>query len=60
MLLTGLEPDHISWADLLDRAALALGPTAPCRDDEDLAKGMSVPRGARARLERDRPFAGGL
>src|SRR5215218_8988328 len=39
--------------DFLDRSALSLGPAEPRRDDQRLTKRMRVPRGARARLERD-------
>src|SRR5436853_2465945 len=47
------EPHHVPRTDLLNRAALALSPTATTCDNECLPKRMRVPRGARARLERD-------
>src|ERR687893_483685 len=52
VLLARLEPDHISWTDLLDRAAFALDETVAGRDDEHLPKWMNVPRRARAGLKR--------
>src|SRR5215212_2399267 len=36
VLLAGLEPDHVARADLLDRAALALGQARAEGDDERL------------------------
>src|SRR5215207_7903759 len=51
VFLIGLEPDHISRMDFLDRAALALYQAAACRDDKDLAKWMGVPCRASAGLE---------
>src|SRR4051812_48079378 len=54
VLLTRLEPDHVSRMNLLDRATVALHPAAACRDDQDLAERMGVPRRARARLKGDR------
>src|SRR5207248_8383998 len=53
MLLTRLEPDHISGSDFLEGAAVPLYQAVACRDDEDLAKGMRVPCRASARLEGD-------
>jgi hypothetical protein len=38
--------------DLLDRAAFALNPPTPERDDQRLAERVRVPRRPRARLER--------
>ena len=51
MLLAGREQDHITGPDLLDGVALALNPAAARRDDERLAKRMSVPCCPRAGLE---------
>src|SRR5215204_6977682 len=51
VFLIGLEPDHVSRVDFLDRAALALYQAAACRDDKDLAKWMGVPCRASAGLE---------
>src|SRR5438067_975111 len=53
MLLAGRRPDHVTWADLLDRSAPALHPTAARRDDQRLAERMGVPVAAGARLESD-------
>src|SRR5438067_4990530 len=39
MLLTRREPDHVTWPDLLDRAAPALGPAAAGGHDQGLASG---------------------
>ena len=47
------EDNDVARANLLDRAALALHAAAAHGDDENLAKRMGVPSGARARLERD-------
>jgi len=48
VLLTGRKPDHIAGIYFLDRPVLALYPTAP-----GLPQRMRVPRGARARRERN-------
>src|SRR5688572_11798703 len=53
MLLAGCGPDHVAWADLLDRTAPALHPAATRRDNQRLAERMGVPIAAGARLERD-------
>src|SRR5215204_3281852 len=53
VLLAGCRPDHVAWADLLDRTAPALHPAATRRDDQRLAERMGVPIAARARLESD-------
>src|SRR5947207_1092225 len=46
-------PDHIARPNFVFRPAVRLHPTVTGRDDERLAERMRVPRGARARLERD-------
>jgi len=51
VLLAGLEPDHITGPDLLDRSALALDPAAASRDDESLTEWMGMPCSPRARLK---------
>jgi len=53
MLLTGREPDHVTWPDLLDRASPALREAAAGRHNQCLAQGMRVPRSPRAGLECD-------
>src|SRR5207248_3059417 len=53
MLLAGCKPDHITWPNFLDRAALALHPAEAGRDDQRLAEWMGMPGGAGTRLERD-------
>src|SRR3954471_16333114 len=53
MLQAGRKPDDIAWPNFFDRPAVGLAPAEPRRDDQRLAKRMCVPRGARARLERD-------
>src|SRR3989449_11475522 len=47
------KPDHIAGTNLLNRTALALHPTNARSDNERLTTRMRVPRGARARLERN-------
>jgi hypothetical protein len=51
VLFAGWKPNHIPGADLLDRAAFALGPTAPSSDDQRLTERVRMPRSPRARLE---------
>ena len=53
VLFAGREPDDVAGTDLLDRAAIALRPAAPRRDDQGLPQRMGMPGGTRARLERD-------
>src|SRR6266508_2730901 len=53
VLFAGLEPDHVTRPDLLDRTTLALHPAAAERNDEDLAERVRVPCGARGGLKRD-------
>ncbi len=53
MFLAGREDHDVAGANLLDRAALALGAAATRGDDKDLAKRVRVPGGARAGLEGD-------
>ena len=53
VLFARREPDDIAGMDLLDGAALALSPATTRGDDEGLAEGMSMPRGAGAGLEGD-------
>src|SRR3954470_17829667 len=51
VLLAGRNPDHVAGADLLLRAAVALGPAAAGRDDQRLAERMRMPGRAGAGLE---------
>src|SRR5271166_4373542 len=53
VLLARREPHDVARSDLLDRAALALDPSAPRGDDQGLAERMGVPRCPRAGLEGD-------
>ena len=53
VLLARREPDHVSRPDFLDRAALALRPSAARRHDQRLPQRMRVPCGASARLKGD-------
>lgn len=53
VFLSWREPDHISGSDFLDGSAGALSPTATCRHDQDLAKGMGVLGRARSRFKCD-------
>src|SRR5208283_2924289 len=53
VLLARREPDDVARADLLDRAAPALGAAEPRRHDQRLAERVGVPGGARAWLEGD-------
>src|ERR1700733_1369092 len=53
MLLAGCEDHDVAGTNLLDRAAFALRPAAPCSDDEDLTERVGMPGRARARLETD-------
>src|SRR5688500_13041676 len=59
MLHAGGRPDAIAWLDLPLRAAFFLNPPCSGRDDQVLAAGMRVPRGACSRLERHKPSRGG-
>jgi hypothetical protein len=52
VLFAGLEPDHITWTNLLNRPALALRPTATRSDDQRLTERMRVPSGASTGLKR--------
>src|SRR3954451_15914557 len=54
VLLTGLEPDDVAGADLLDRPALVLHAAKSGGDEKRLAQRMRVPRSPRAWLEGDR------
>jgi hypothetical protein len=54
MFLAGLEPHDITRSNFLDWSALALNSAAARRDDQELAKRMSMPCGASAGFERDR------
>lgn len=53
VLFIGREPDHVAGPDLLHRSALALDQAAAGGHHQRLAKGMGVPGGAGAGLERD-------
>src|SRR5258707_9203393 len=53
MLLARREPDHIAGMDLLDRAALALHPTATGCDNQRLTQRVCMPCGSSAGLECD-------
>src|SRR3984885_13953027 len=53
MLLPRRKGDDVAGPDLLDRAALVLDPAAAGHHDQGLAERVSVPGGARARLEGD-------
>jgi len=57
VLLAGRKPHNIAGADLLDRSAFSLSPSATRRDDERLSERVRVPRRPRTRLER---YAGAL
>ena len=48
VLLARRDPDDVTGANLLDRAAFALDAAATRGDDEDLAERMRMPRGAGA------------
>jgi hypothetical protein len=48
VLLAGWKPDDVTGPNLLNKAALALRPTATAGDNERLTERMLVPRGARA------------
>ena len=52
MLLTRLNPNYVTWPNLLDGATPALYQTGTGYHDQSLAQRMSVPRGTRAGLER--------
>src|SRR5437016_5779047 len=53
VFLAGRERDHVTGANLLDRAAQALRASAARRHDEPLTEWVGVPCGPRAGLERD-------
>src|SRR5437016_1551127 len=53
MLLTGRDPDHVTWANFLDRTSPALHPAASSSDDEGLTQRVRVPCCPSAGLERD-------
>src|SRR5262245_36208762 len=53
VLLIRLEPNHITWADFLDRPAPLLNPTGAGRDDQRLAERMRMPGGPRAGFKSD-------
>ena len=53
MLFARLEPDHITWPDLLDGSALALHPAEARDDDQGLAERMRMPCGASTGFKRD-------
>src|SRR5579875_2544023 len=53
VLLAGLEPDHITRPNFLNRASPALSPAAACHNNQSLSERMHVPRGSRARFESD-------
>jgi hypothetical protein len=51
VLFTGLEPDDIAGANLLDGTAFALSPTGSRCNDEGLAEWMRMPCCSRAWLK---------
>src|SRR5437016_14544092 len=53
MLDAGRTPDHIAGSDFLDQPAPALRPPNAGGDDQSLAKGVRMPIGVGAGLERD-------
>src|SRR6185437_390441 len=53
VLFTGHEPDHIAWANHLDRTTFALRKTAARGYKERLSQRVRVPRRAGTRLEGD-------
>src|SRR5437667_3427792 len=53
VFLTGRERDHVTGANLLDRAAPTPGASAARRHDERLTERVGVPCGPSAWLERD-------
>lgn len=53
VLVARRAPYDVACTDLYFRFALALRPTATCRDDQRLPQRMGVPCGARTRLERN-------
>jgi hypothetical protein len=53
MLLTLLEPDHVTRPDFLDRSAPALHSAAAGRDNQSLTEGMGVPCRPGTGFERD-------
>ena len=57
MLFVRRDDDHVAGADLFDRSAPPLDASAAGRYDQPLSERVRVPRGARARLERDEPGA---
>jgi len=46
VLFVGREPDYVAGVDVVDGAALELGPAGAGGDDEGLAEGVGVPGGA--------------
>src|SRR4051812_8937105 len=52
VFFSGLEPDHVARANLLDSPALALDAPEASRDHERLAERMGMPRCAGTGLER--------
>src|SRR5579863_1404403 len=55
MLLTGFEPSHVTWTNLLNWSALSLHPSASIGDDQRLTEWMSMPCGTSTGLERHNP-----
>src|SRR4051812_4545920 len=53
MLLAGWKPNHVAGVNFLNGSAFALDPAGARSDDQGLPEWMSVPCGARARLEGD-------
>src|SRR6476661_9881543 len=51
VLLSGREPDHVTGANFLNRAAPTLRAAAAGRHDEGLSEWMRVPCSPRARLK---------
>src|SRR5262245_13805993 len=54
MFLAGSENHNVTGANVLARAALALGAAAPGRDDEDLTERVRMPSRARAGFKSNR------
>ena len=53
VLLARGKPDHVPWADLLNRSSPALCQSTASRHDQCLSQRMGVPGSPSARLERD-------
>ncbi len=53
VFFAGFEPDDVPGMNFFDGAAFALGPAAAGGNDERLAEGVRVPRGAGAGFEGD-------